>query len=72
MELEKKVAQEHTNEKSLAEDVKEQQKNVESLDAEVRRCRDLRHNIHTVIDPLKVRVFFVFLKRKLSRTRCLV
>lgn len=52
------MAQEHTNEKSLAEDVKEQQKNVESLDAEVRRCRDLRHNIHTVIDPLKVRVFF--------------
>jgi len=43
-------------EKTLAENVKKLQKNVEDLDAEVKRCRDLRHNLHTVIDPLKVRL----------------
>jgi len=53
--LEKKLAQESFAEKLLPENVLELQKNVESLDMEVKRCRDVRHNLHTVIDPLKVR-----------------
>ncbi|XP_071651384.1 structural maintenance of chromosomes protein 6 [Temnothorax longispinosus] len=52
-ELGKKIAQESSLEKALAENVQELEKTVESLDTEVKRCRDLRHNLHTVIDPLK-------------------
>jgi len=54
-ELEKKLAQKSAAEKLLAENVQELQKNVESLDMEIKRCRDLRHNLHTVTDPRKVR-----------------
>ncbi|KAG5311912.1 SMC6 protein, partial [Pseudoatta argentina] len=52
-EIEKKIAHESAAEKLLAENVQELQKNVESLDMEVKRCRDLRHNLHIVVDPLK-------------------
>jgi U3 small nucleolar ribonucleoprotein component len=54
MELEKKLAQENNVEKVLAENVEKFQKNVQVLDAEIKRYRDSRHNLHTVIDPLKV------------------
>jgi len=54
-ELEKKLAQESAAEKLLAENVQELKKNVESLDMEIKRCRDLRHNLYTVTDPHKVR-----------------
>ncbi|XP_071651386.1 structural maintenance of chromosomes protein 6-like isoform X2 [Temnothorax longispinosus] len=52
-DLEKKIAQESGLEKALDENVQQLQETVESLDAEVKRCGDLRHNLHTLIDSLK-------------------
>lgn len=61
-ELEKKVTQEKAKEKLLTEKMQEFQENVQSLDEEVKRCRDLRDNMHIVIDPLKVCFSLILLK----------
>lgn len=60
-ELEKKLALESNTEKLLAENVQELQKNVKSLHAEVKHFRDLRDNLHTVIDPLNVCLFLLII-----------
>lgn len=59
-ELEKKLASESNTEKLLAEKVQELQKNVKSLHAEIKHFRDLRDNLHTVIDPLNVCLLFSY------------
>ncbi|XP_071562380.1 structural maintenance of chromosomes protein 6-like [Temnothorax nylanderi] len=69
-ELGKKIAQESSLEKALAENVQELQKTVESLDAEVKRCRDLRHNLHTVIDPLKDQIRELTRDKERHRHEC--
>ncbi|XP_012539107.1 structural maintenance of chromosomes protein 6 isoform X2 [Monomorium pharaonis] len=69
-ELEKKLAQEKATEKLLAENLKELKKNVESLDTEVKRCRDLRHNLDTVIDPLKDQIKEFTGEKEKHRNEC--
>jgi len=58
-ELEKKLTKESAAEKLLAEEIKEFQKNVESLSAEVKRCRDLKYNVDKIIDTFNVRLYFL-------------
>ncbi|XP_018302040.1 structural maintenance of chromosomes protein 6 [Mycetomoellerius zeteki] len=69
-EIEKKIAQESAAEKLLTENVQELQKNVESLDMEVKRCRDLRHNLHTVVDPLKDQIRELTQEKERHRREC--
>ncbi|XP_011862086.1 PREDICTED: structural maintenance of chromosomes protein 6 [Vollenhovia emeryi] len=69
-ELEKKLALESATEKLLAENVQKLQKNVESLNTEVRRCRDLRHNSHMVIDPLKDQIKELAQEKDMHRQDC--
>ncbi|XP_071562510.1 structural maintenance of chromosomes protein 6-like [Temnothorax nylanderi] len=69
-ELEKKIAQESGLEKALDENVQQLQKTVESLDAEVKRCRDLRHNLHTVIDSLKDQIRELTREKERHRHEC--
>ncbi|XP_011701842.1 PREDICTED: structural maintenance of chromosomes protein 6 [Wasmannia auropunctata] len=69
-ELEKKLAQESAVAKLLAENVQELQKNVTSLDTEVKRCRDLRHNLHIVIDPLKDQIRELTREKERHRHEC--
>ncbi|XP_077272905.1 structural maintenance of chromosomes 6 [Temnothorax americanus] len=69
-ELGKKIAQESSLEKALTENVQELQKTVESLDAEVKRCRDLRHNLHTVIEPLKDQIRELTRDKERHRHEC--
>lgn len=38
----------------MAEKMQEFQENVKSFDEEVKRCRNLRDNLHTAIEPLRV------------------
>ncbi|XP_018392244.1 PREDICTED: structural maintenance of chromosomes protein 6 [Cyphomyrmex costatus] len=69
-EIEKKIALESAAGKLLAENVQELQKNVESLDMEVKRCRDLRHNLHTVVDPLKDQIRELTREKERHRYEC--
>ncbi|XP_018057117.1 PREDICTED: structural maintenance of chromosomes protein 6 [Atta colombica] len=69
-EIEKKIAHESAAEKLLAENVQELQKNVESLDMEVKRCRDLRHNLHIVVDPLKDQIRELTREKERHRHEC--
>ncbi|XP_011637103.1 structural maintenance of chromosomes protein 6 [Pogonomyrmex barbatus] len=71
VELEKKLAQENTAEKLLAQNMRELQKNVESLDTKIKRYRDLRHNMHTVIDPLKDQIKELTQEKERHRQECL-
>lgn len=48
------MTQERATEKVLAEKMQEFQENVKSFDEEVKRCRNLRDNLHTAIEPLRV------------------
>ncbi|XP_070161215.1 structural maintenance of chromosomes protein 6 [Polyergus mexicanus] len=70
-ELEKKLALENATEKLLAENVLELKKNVESLHIEVKRFRDLRHNLHTVIDPLNDQIKEFMQEKEKYRHECL-
>ncbi|XP_025269792.1 structural maintenance of chromosomes protein 6 isoform X2 [Camponotus floridanus] len=70
-ELEKKLVLESNTEKLLAENVQELQKNVKSLHAEVKHFRDLRDNLHTVIDPLNDKIKEFKQKKERHRLECL-
>ncbi|KAL0107751.1 hypothetical protein PUN28_014797 [Cardiocondyla obscurior] len=69
-ELEKKLAQERAAENLLSENVQELKKNVESLNEEVNRCRNLRQNLHTVIDPLKDQIREFAQEKERHRSEC--
>ncbi|XP_072747857.1 structural maintenance of chromosomes protein 6 [Anoplolepis gracilipes] len=70
VELEKKLTLEIASEKLLAENVQQLKKNVESLNKEVKHFRDLRHNLHTVIDPLNDKIKELKQKKEGHRLEC--